>query len=251
MKRLLMIVLMGIFVVGCQEEAVVEKPVQLQAKPKPIINDTSVGLVGLWTFDELEGTTVIDFSGKARNGTLMAEANFATDSVEGAIGKALVLKDNQYVQINGYKGVLGTQARTVCAWIKTEHTSGKLLSWGVEEGGKQFNFEHYRKRVGITPKGGYFFMAQMSNDNKWHHMAAVIEDADPPNLHDHVRLYKDGELAEIHDIGLLDLHPINTPSGEDVTIGKGYQGAIDDVRIYDRALSEQEVISLSEMRKKD
>ena len=94
-------------------------------------------------------------------------------------------------------------------------------------------------------------MAQMSNDNKWHHMAAVIEAGDPPNLHDHVRLYKDGELAEIHDIGLLDLHPINTPSGEDVTIGKGYQGAIDDVRIYDRALSEQEVISLSKMGKRD
>jgi hypothetical protein len=85
-------------------------------------------------------------------------------------------------------------------------------------------------------------------------MAAVIEAGDPPyppNLHDDVRLYKDGVLAEIHDIGLLDLHPINTQSGEDVTIGKGYKGAIDDVRIYDRALSEQEVISLSKMSKQD
>ncbi len=248
MKRVLMIVLTGIFVVGCQEEAVIEKPV---IEPKPIINDTSVGLVGFWKFDEVSGTMVADSSGKGHNGTLMEEANFGAASVEGAIGKALVLKDNQYVQINGYKGVLGTQARTVCVWIKTEHTSGKLLSWGLDEGGKQFNFAHFRRRIGILPKGGYYFMAEKSNDNKWHHMVAVIEDADPPNLHDDVRLYKDGELAIIHDIGVLDLWQIDTKSGEDVTIGKGYQGAIDDVRIYDRALSEQEVNSLSKMSKPD
>ncbi|MHC4212948.1 MAG: LamG domain-containing protein, partial [Planctomycetota bacterium] len=236
MKRLLMIVLTGIFVVGCQDEAVVEKPVQLQAEPKPIINDTSVGLVGLWKFDEVSGTMVADSSGKGRNGTLMEEANFGAGSVEGAIGKALFLKDNQYVQINGYKGVLGTQARTVCAWIKTKHTKGKLLSWGLDEGGKQFNFTHHRGRIGIRPKGGYYYMNDKLNDESWHHVAAVILDSESPNLHDDVRLYKDGELAIIHDIGVLDLWPIDTKSGEDVTIGKGYQGAIDDVRIYDRAL---------------
>ena len=89
------------------------------------------------------------------------------------------------------------------------------------------------------------------NDETWHHVAAVILEAELPNLHDHVRLYKDGELAIIHDIGVLDLLPIETQSGDDVTIGKGYDGAIDDVRIYDRALSEQEVLSLAKMSKKD
>ena len=75
---------------------------------------------GFWKFDEVSGTNAVDSSGKGHNGTLMAEANFGAASVEGAIGNALVLKDNQYVQINGYKGVLGTQARTVSAWIKAK-----------------------------------------------------------------------------------------------------------------------------------
>ena len=37
--------------------------------------------------------------------------------------------------------------------------------------------------------------------------------AELPNLHDDVTLYLDGAPAEIHDIGLLDLWPIQTGTG--------------------------------------
>ena len=67
---------------------------------------------------------------------------------------------------------------------------------------------------------------------------------DPPNLHDSVNLYLDGEGAEVHDIGLLDLWPIETGKEIDVRIGQGFAGALDDVRIYDRALSTDEVKAL-------
>ncbi|MHC4624878.1 MAG: LamG-like jellyroll fold domain-containing protein [Planctomycetota bacterium] len=50
----------------------------------------------------------------------------------------------------------------------------------------------------------------------------------------------------MHDIGRLDLWPIETPAGQDVTIGKGFKGALDDVRLYDRALSEEEIKLLFE-----
>ncbi|MHC4790682.1 MAG: hypothetical protein ACYS8Y_04465, partial [Planctomycetota bacterium] len=62
------------------------------------------------------------------------------------------------------------------------------------------------------------------------------------------RLYEDGEPAEIHDIGLLDLWPINTGSELDVRIGRGLKGLIDDVRIYDRPLSEDEVKALFKLQ---
>jgi hypothetical protein len=82
------------------------------------------------------------------------------------------------------------------------------------------------------------------DDDKWHHMAVVIKEAELPNLHDDVVLYKDGTIAEVHDIGLLDLWPIDTGSDLDVRIGLEFKGLIDDVRIYDRALSDQEVLAL-------
>ena len=82
------------------------------------------------------------------------------------------------------------------------------------------------------------------NDDQWHHVAAVLIKGDPPNLHDSVKLYLDGERAAIHDIGLLDLWPIDTGSEVDVRIGRRFNGQIDDVRIYDRPLSVDEVNAL-------
>jgi hypothetical protein len=75
-----------------------------------------------------------------------------------------------------------------------------------------------------------------------------VEKAELPNLHDDVKLYLDGVLAEIHDIGLLDLWPIDTGSDLDVTIGDGFKGSIDDVRIYDRPLSEDEINALYKLQ---
>ena len=104
-----------------------------------------------------------------------------------------------------------------------------------------FGFIPGRGRIGVTPEGGYFYMNDKISDDTWHHVAAVVHEAELPNLHDDVTLYKDGEVAIIHGIGLLDLWPIDTPSGMDVAIGKGFEGVIDDVRIYDRALSDDEI----------
>jgi hypothetical protein len=61
-------------------------------------------------------------------------------------------------------------------------------------------------------------------------------------------LYKDGVIAEIHDIGLLDLWPIDTGSDLDVTIGDEFKGLIDDVRIYNRVLSDEEVMALFKLQ---
>jgi hypothetical protein len=101
-----------------------------------------------------------------------------------------------------------------------------------------------RERIGVTPKGGYLYINPEIHDDVWHHVAVVVQDAELPNLHDDVKLYLNGELAEIHDIGLLDLWPIETGSDLDVRIGRGFQGAIDDLRIYDRALSDKEINDL-------
>ncbi|MHC4466911.1 MAG: LamG-like jellyroll fold domain-containing protein, partial [Planctomycetota bacterium] len=75
-----------------------------------------------------------------------------------------------------------------------------------------------------------------------------VDDVELPNLHDDVRIYQDGKLAEIHDIGLLDLWPINTGNDLDVRIGRRFKGLIDDVRMYDRPLSENEVKTLFKLQ---
>ena len=220
-----------------------------QAGNKPRTLDTDPNLAGWWKFDETSGKIAADSSKHNRKGTLREGISFAKDSTSGRISKALKFgRGDGYVQITKYKGVTGTRPRTVAAWCRTTETRGEIISWGFDDFGKMFTFGFIRGRIGIKPNGGYLYINEETDDDRWHHVAAVVEEAELPNLYDDVKLYKDGVLAEIHDIGLLDLWPIDTGSELDVSIGDGFKGRIDDVRIYDRALSEDEINALFKLQ---
>jgi hypothetical protein len=210
--------------------------------------DTDPKLAGWWKFDEVSGKTAQDSSGHGRNGTLKEDLSFDKDSAHGRTGKALKFDGDGHAEITKYKGVTGTRARTVAAWIRTKNDGGQIISWGSEDYGRMWIFGFIRGRIGVTPSGGYLYMKDEIHDNKWHHVAAVVEEAELPNLHDDVKLYKDGVPAVIHDIGLLDLWPIDTGNDLDVRIGLEFEGLIDDVRIYERALSEQEILALFKLQ---
>ncbi len=210
--------------------------------PKPITLDTDPNLAGWWKFDDTSGKTAADSSRHGRKGTLKGSLSFDKNSVPGRTGKALKFDGgDDLVEITKYKGVTGTRPRTVSAWIKTKSTKGEIISWGANDFGQMWTYGFIRRRIGLTPRGGYYYINDEVHDDKWHHVAIVLLEAELPNLHDDVRLYKDGELAEIHDIGLLDLWPVNTGKDIDVRIGRRFKGLIDDIRIYDRALSEDEI----------
>jgi len=222
-----------------------------QGKDKPRTLDTDPNLAGWWKFDETSRKTAADSSKHNRKGTLKEGMSFEKDSTSGRVGKALKFDGGDgYVEITKYKGVTGTRPRTVAAWIKTTESNGEILSWGFDDYGKMFTFGFIRgrERIGVTPNGGYLYINEQTDDDAWHHVAAVVEEVELPNLHDDVKLYKDGEPAEIHDIGLLDLWPIDTGSDLDVRIGRQFEGLIDDVRIYDRALSEDEINALFKLQ---
>jgi len=209
---------------------------------QPVALDKDPNLAAWWKFDETAGKIAADASRHSRNGTLKGDLSFETSSVAGKTGKAIKLEGGDgLIEIAGYKGVTETRPRTVAAWIKTETTRGQIISWGTEDFGKMWNFGFIRGRVGVTPHGGYLYMNAETHDNEWHHVAAVVRAAELPNLYDDVTLYLDGAIAEIHDIGLLDLWPLETGNELDVRIGPGFQGCLDDVRIYDRPLSDEEV----------
>jgi len=242
-SRLLLLFAMGLLVL---EIAAVGQAAPAPAEqPKPANLDTDAHLVGWWKFDDASGATAADSSKQGRNGTLQGGLSFDKDSVPGRMGKALKFDGKEgFVQVAGYKGVAGTAPWTLAAWIKTKTSKGDILSWGAGDFGKMWTFGFIRGRIGVTPKGGYLYMNDPTDDDAWHHVAVVVEEAKTPNLHDNVKLYRDGEPAKIHDIGLLDLWPIETGSEQDVRIGGKFNGLLDDVRLYDRALSEDEIKAL-------
>lgn len=217
---------------------------------QPAASDADSHLAACWNFEETEGTSAADSSANGRNGTLCGGLSFATHSVPGVVGRALRLEGGENrVEVVGYKGVGGTAPRTIALWIKAERGAGQIVSWGTADFGRMWILGFIRGHLGVTPHGGYYYMAARVDDGQWHHVAVVLRQAEEPNLHDHVTLYLDGKIAEIDKIGLLDLWPIDTGAEQDVTIGRGFHGAIDQLRIYDRALSMEEIQTLYSTRK--
>ena len=89
------------------------------------------GLVGWWKFDETNSSVAIDSSGYGRNGTLRGFDSNNTQWVSGKIGGALSFDGiNDYVEVLNYKGISGSNPRTMSAWIKTDSNDSAIVGWG-------------------------------------------------------------------------------------------------------------------------
>jgi len=188
-------------------------------------------LEGWWQFE----ADAADSSGHGRDGKLVGDASIVTDPERGNV---LSIVDYGYVEIPNYKGVLGTNPRAVSAWIKDDHAT--FISWGTDFGG-EWRFRPYGSdRLDLLIGGGVHAETYL-RDGRWHHVAAVWEESFGPRVRD-VKLYVDGHEQTTTGTNTT----VNTISGPNVIIGDkfsvGFDGLIDDVRIYSRALSIGEIM---------
>ncbi|PHR50051.1 MAG: hypothetical protein COA32_02650 [Fluviicola sp.] len=144
--------------------------------------------------------------------------------------------DGNYIEVEEYKGISGSNPRTVEAWVKTPDENINITSWGENTTGERFTFRlHNDGRLRVEIAGGFVIANTPINDNEWHHVAAVFNGTD---LGD-VTFYVDGQND---GIGQLNNLTLNTASMENVLISRGFfnkdfNGEMDDVRIWSSALS--------------
>jgi len=204
-------------------------------------------LVSHWAFDEGEGTIAYD-SANGNNGTING-ASWTT----GKFGGALDFDGtNDYVNVGDQPNLdFGeTDSFSICAWFKyTGPMDGKRHSI---VGKRNHDGNSWQEGYGlwIVYNNLYFHIEDTSNtgvgifggtlaaDNKWHHAAAVRN-----TIEDKLYLYIDGNL----DATPIEDATTATLSGnEPFTIGRShgdnyFEGLIDDVRIYNHALSPGEI----------
>ena len=198
------------------------------------------GLVGLWSFNGPDinwgANTAYDRSGQGNNGTITSMSTTSSPAI-GKLGQALKF-DGVDDWINIPDTSYGYVNLTMSAWIKTTNASNWVIGNGENSdlrisGGKIF-FNYYtgvfQNLTGNTSV----------NDGRWHHIVVIRE----------------GLLNTVYLDGVSDgtLVTTGTPSSigfdaigsRDNTFSstQTVTGSIDEVRIYNRALSASEVKQL-------
>ncbi len=208
------------------------------------VNAQDDGLVGWWKFDD-EGTgTVFDYSGNDRHGTINGNPQF----VPGLFGEAMEFTgDPDYVNIGGYKGLLGGHAFTITAWIKTAG-NGEIVGWGNNSGTEKVEFRVSESRLRVEHGSGNRQGDTIVSDNQWHHVALTVQENSTIS-YPQVILYLDGE--DDTRTGTSS-NAFNIVENFDLAIGRRYNndnrwfiGLIDEVRVYDRVLSAEEIQALA------
>ncbi|MCP4456083.1 MAG: hypothetical protein GY809_31895 [Planctomycetes bacterium] len=206
------------------------------------VDPGTANLAGAWSFDEGSGTVAADSSGNGLTGTL-----FEATWEPGVQGSALSFNDTGYVE-TGYAGIPGTGARTCCAWIKTIEANRVFVSWGLNTAGKKWRMRlDATGGLRIEVNGGYNYGQTFLADDEWHHTAIVLADDGTPDCSE-TRLYVDGHPETTRAV--LD-EPIDTDPAGEFRIGRstydnaGFIGLIDEVHVYERALSDGEILSLA------
>jgi len=215
--------------------------IRLYSYDRQLITPVESGATGLQAHYEFEGNTN-DSSGNARHGAAMGSPTF----VAGKVGQAINLRGlNDYVEITGYKGILGSSAVTVTAWVKTVSTdTGAIVGWGPNVAGERFGFRLDVGRLRLEHQGGNVQGDTLVIDGAWHHVAVTVQENATISYPD-VILYLDG-MDDTRRT--TDPDAFNLTAGEDVRIGsrpsnndRFFLGQIDEVRIYNRALSKEEI----------
>ncbi len=200
----------------------------------------ATGLVASYSFEEGSGTTTADASGNSNTGTL---AN-ATWTTSGKYGKALSFNGtSSIVNIADAASLRLTTAMTLEAWVNPSAAGNVWRTVVMKEVAGDLAYSLYANedvnvpaayvRIGTTsPRAGGASVVPL---NTWTHLAATYGAGS-------LRLYVNGTLVSTTAVtGSIASSTKPARIGGNTIWGEYFAGLIDEVRIYNRALSAAEI----------
>lgn len=202
------------------------------------------GLLAYWKFDEGSGSTALDWAGGTKNGTIIGGATYSSANV------APVEFTNPYsLDFDGSNDGVNTPLSlnnsasfTLAGWAYPRSATN-TAGWFGANNVFEFFFSGSNSLKCWTPHGEVdWTFNPVTFLNNWHHITCLGTGTS-------VILYIDGEQVD----QAAHLFTANYGSGDNFSIGIGVQnggtsgpfdGFIDDVRVYNRALSPAEMYSL-------
>jgi len=211
------------------------------------------GLVGFWPLDDGDGEVARDASGNGNHGVLVGDPKWTDD---GRSGGALVFdKIDDIVKIDSRRyDFTHWYGITVAAWVKHRTgASGKndIISWWYYDNsfpGKSFLLTHhdvarYFWEIGYTTRFERWDTMGGRVSDKWTHVAGTYDVATGT-----MALYVNGKQVEVISFPGKRFLP-EPPQYADLIIAgqadpgnKSYfDGIIDEVRLYNKALPREEI----------
>ncbi|MDE0634577.1 MAG: LamG domain-containing protein [Candidatus Poribacteria bacterium] len=210
------------------------------------LNEPEESLILYMSFDTIDGKNTIDHSKYENHGEMAGDPKH----VDGKFGKALQLNGtSDWVVVPHHETLTVDKDVTVMAWINPERIAGPggaqwqgILAKGNNPRSYSFYTETGKGCLHLSVGGAGSACDGKVVENEWQHVAAQVDG----NTH---RYWINGE-----NVG--EYGGKNAPPGQgdtaNVFIGKTHEGSreflglIDEVRIWNRALTEDEVIDQME-----
>jgi hypothetical protein len=196
----------------------------------------SAGLVGWWKFDETEGTTAADSSGNGNNGTLQGSPVWRPQG--GKIGGTLEFNGKgDYVKINNESAFDITDQITISAWVNIASVPQEwtgIVTKGDSAWRISTDFANNVFHFGLG-QNDYLNGKTTVGSGQWHHVLCVYDGRK-------MSTYVDGKLDATRpredNIGTNDF-PVCIGGNAEMP-GRCWHGLIDDIRVYNYALSRKD-----------
>lgn len=198
------------------------KPVEVSAAAGEVSRD---GLVGEWHFDG----DARDSSGNGNDGTV-----YGASFVEGKVGKALSFDgSNDYAEVLNTDILKSQNSLTVSAWIKVDVSSTSSLHYFINTNGFGVWKRNDQMGLAISLPHTNSTRGQIET-NTWQQIVGTYDGT-------LIKFYVNGELK-----GFTNWPGTMSFEGSRNTVigtfnGEYWNGTIDEVRIYNRALNAEEI----------
>jgi len=198
------------------------------------------GLVGYWNFDQGSGTIAYDNSGNNNQGTIYG-ALWTTGRINGALNFDGL---NDYVDCGNSETLDPTQGATIEAWVNFNQLPSDakhiMAIAGRSGGGTDLDIQTETDNKFKFYVGPGAPSVAVSNTvvetNEWYHIAGTYQ------ANEFIKIYVNGVLEKTTSIGITrNTNPNKLQIGQSLWPGRFFNGTIDEVKIFNRALSAEEI----------
>ena len=215
--------------------------------------DITTGLVAHWTFDQGSGGTITDESGNGNDGTWLDGVNddVNEETVSGALGQGVRLTANTYMTAASAFPTGASAPYSVSLWINPYGlgSAGQSKIWSagpasptcqngpklrkIFDGG-DYRFETDNQCSGSPQTAGFVY------DNNWYHVVVTYNGSN-------IYIYINGALNNTAASNYSGTDPSAANFLLGGTGGETILADIDDVRIYNRALTAEDIAKLRQL----